>query len=226
MKYNAVLFDWAQTLKGKKEIPSFVLSLIPQLFDSGYRLGIISNSHRYGDARWLRSQLGKLNWIQYFEVVVGSGGMLGPNRPLSTFAGIHKPDSEIFYRALNFINIEPQKAVFIGDSYRCDIMGAKRLGMEAILVDVDKEDYSHRLWNVLEDKPTFRHIVTTYEWISHSTIRIYIRDLSEPLKNGDTIILGTDTFTINWFSTPHNKEDILDTGGAGYQLMEIGLKYL
>lgn len=219
MKYNAVLFDWHQTIKGQT-IPGFVRSLISDLYNSGYRLAIVSNSHRYGDARWLRNKIADLGWSQYFDVVISSGGLLSN----SAAGGLHKPDPEIYYRALNFMNVPPHKAVFLGDSYRCDVIGPKNIGMQAILVDVDAKDYSADLWNTLDDKPTSRSVITSYDWVSENSIRVYVRDLTEPLSNGQKVLVGLDEFTVDGFSQSHSKEDILDTGGAGYQFMNVILQ--
>jgi FMN phosphatase YigB (HAD superfamily) len=37
--------------------------------------------------------------------------------------------------ALETINYEPQEALYVGDIYEVDIVGAKSVGMQAILVD-------------------------------------------------------------------------------------------
>jgi len=43
MKYNAILFDYAGTLNGPGE-QGWVTHMLHDLFEAGYRLGIVSNS--------------------------------------------------------------------------------------------------------------------------------------------------------------------------------------
>ncbi|MGE0057363.1 MAG: HAD family hydrolase [Dehalococcoidia bacterium] len=47
-------------------------------------------------------------------------------------AGCHKPDVLIFQMALREADVEPHEAVFIGDSYDADIVGALGAGMHAV----------------------------------------------------------------------------------------------
>jgi putative hydrolase of the HAD superfamily len=46
-----------------------------------------------------------------------------------------KPHPSIFERALAELDVEPEEAVMVGDSYDDDIAGARALGIRAILVD-------------------------------------------------------------------------------------------
>ncbi len=50
---------------------------------------------------------------------------------LSEELGIRKPDTEIFLYAARALHIQPAECLFVGDSYRNDIVGAKRAGMKA-----------------------------------------------------------------------------------------------
>lgn len=51
--------------------------------------------------------------------------------------GRTKPHPEIFRHALALLDVEPQEAAMIGDSYEDDIQGARALGMKAFLLDRD-----------------------------------------------------------------------------------------
>lgn len=46
-----------------------------------------------------------------------------------------KPHREIFERALNIAGVSAEEVTHIGDSYQSDILGAKKIGIEAVLVD-------------------------------------------------------------------------------------------
>ena len=50
---------------------------------------------------------------------------------LSEEIGIRKPDTRIFHFAANLLQIQPEDCLYIGDSYRNDIVGAKSAGMQA-----------------------------------------------------------------------------------------------
>ena len=51
--------------------------------------------------------------------------------------GRTKPHPEIFRHALALLEVEPEEAAMIGDSYEDDIEGARALGMKAFLLDRD-----------------------------------------------------------------------------------------
>jgi putative hydrolase of the HAD superfamily len=53
----------------------------------------------------------------------------------SHVVGLRKPDAVIFHHALEKLNVAPQEAVYVGDSYGHDIVGAQQAGLRAILLD-------------------------------------------------------------------------------------------
>ena len=51
-------------------------------------------------------------------------------------AGADKPDPAIFTFALSKGGIKPEEAIFVGDQYKVDIVGARAAGIkQAILID-------------------------------------------------------------------------------------------
>ncbi|MEM2565153.1 MAG: HAD-IA family hydrolase, partial [Candidatus Bathyarchaeia archaeon] len=46
-----------------------------------------------------------------------------------------KPDPEVFRYAIKLLHIQPNEAVFIGDSLERDYFGALNAGLRAILID-------------------------------------------------------------------------------------------
>ena len=44
-------------------------------------------------------------------------------------AGVEKPDIRIFNMALNKLGLPPEEVMYIGDSYRKDVLGAKNTGI-------------------------------------------------------------------------------------------------
>jgi FMN phosphatase YigB (HAD superfamily) len=93
---------------------------------SRHRLGIVSNSDGTVEAQ-LRAR-------GLCQVGPGSGG------PVEVIAdsykvGHAKPAPELFYWALDAMRVRPEEAVYIGDSYRIDVRGAKSAGLQALHVD-------------------------------------------------------------------------------------------
>jgi putative hydrolase of the HAD superfamily len=87
----------------------------------GYRLGIISNWS------WnLRDHVVRVGLDSFFELVWASA-----------YAGCNKPHAGIFHQALAQMELLPEQALYVGDSYRHDVVGARNVGMDVALVDRD-----------------------------------------------------------------------------------------
>ncbi len=81
-----------------------------------YRLGVVSNF--YGN---LAAVCGDAGIRAHFTTLVDSGRV-----------GCEKPDPRIFSRALEELEIHGSQAVFVGDSLRRDMAGARAVGMPHI----------------------------------------------------------------------------------------------
>jgi len=103
---------WSYVLPGTYEALSIFQAL-------GFQMHVIGNADGT-----LEQQLIKSNLRKYFGVVIDSH-----------IVQIEKPDPRIFKMALETTNYEPQEALYVGDIYEVDIVGAKSVGMQAILVD-------------------------------------------------------------------------------------------
>ena len=84
----------------------------------GFRLGLISNTHRSLSAFESHFELDGL-----ISVAVSS-----------SVHGYMKPHRSIFEAALGLAGVSPGEAVMVGDSYRHDIEGAIQVGMRAVLL--------------------------------------------------------------------------------------------
>lgn len=84
------------------------------------RLGIVTNNSTIEQIDKLRA----LNIASYFDTVV-----------ISEDVGVTKPDPKIFSIALERIGALAQEAVFIGDNWTNDIIGARNVGMAAVWLD-------------------------------------------------------------------------------------------
>ena len=59
---------------------------------------------------------------------------------ISENIGCEKPDLKAFLNVMSRLNVNPEECLFIGDSYRNDIMGALNVNMAAIwLTNSDKD---------------------------------------------------------------------------------------
>jgi putative hydrolase of the HAD superfamily len=91
---------------------------LARLRAAGLRLGVVSNS----DGR-VEQALEAAGLRDYFDVVVDSG-----------LVGIEKPDPRIFQSALEVLGVKPEEALYIGDLYEVDILGARAAGIAAVLM--------------------------------------------------------------------------------------------
>lgn len=89
-----------------------------QYFAKEYRLAIVSNF--YGN---LESVLTDYDIRQDFETVVESAVI-----------GVSKPDKKLLLTCFERMDIKPESAVIIGDSYKKDIVPAKQLGASTIWI--------------------------------------------------------------------------------------------
>jgi putative hydrolase of the HAD superfamily len=57
----------------------------------------------------------------------------------SAEVGFDKPRPEIFQAALKKAAVNPDEALYVGDQYQIDIVGARGVGIKALLID--RNDY-------------------------------------------------------------------------------------
>jgi HAD superfamily hydrolase (TIGR01549 family) len=96
-----------------------VLSVLESLKTQGYRLGIISNWS------WnLRERVAGVGLTHFFEIVWASA-----------YAGCNKPHPSIFHQALDQIKVPVERALYVGDSYEHDVVGAQSAGLDVVLLD-------------------------------------------------------------------------------------------
>lgn len=86
---------------------------------AGVRLGVVSNS----DGR-VAEALAEVGLARFFGVVVDS-----------KLVGFEKPDPRIFIPALAALGVDPAESLYVGDLYEVDVVGARRAGMAAVLLD-------------------------------------------------------------------------------------------
>ena len=118
----STIFAKIKSYHDKYNIWDLLLPTVPPLLSrlkKNYMLGIISNSDGNLDKLLIRLDLKK-----FFNIVTDS-----------YIVGVEKPDRRIFDTALSSAKAKPENSVYVGDLYYIDIVGARRVGMEGILID-------------------------------------------------------------------------------------------
>jgi len=110
-----------KTYQPQKWVPADVRPTLGTLQRSGYTLGLVSNRPNS-----LREELAELNLIRFFDFYYTAGEI-----------NSWKPDKEIFEYALDLAQSTPESTAYIGDNYYADILGAKKVGLYAVLLDPD-----------------------------------------------------------------------------------------
>jgi putative hydrolase of the HAD superfamily len=96
-----------------------VAPALDNLKELGLTLGLISNVDRDISSSYDGLGLGK--WLKL--------------KITSQEVGFNKPRPEIFLAALKQAKVEPAEAIYVGDQYQIDVVGANRVGMRGILID-------------------------------------------------------------------------------------------
>ena len=86
---------------------------------AGLVAGVISNSNGS-----VRSILEATGLARYLDFVLDS-----------SVVGVEKPDRRIFELALREARVAAGEAVYVGDLYSVDVLGARAAGIDAILLD-------------------------------------------------------------------------------------------
>jgi putative hydrolase of the HAD superfamily len=92
---------------------------LDRLAEAGYRLGVVSNA----DGR-MEDALERAGVRRQVSFVVDSG-----------VEGVAKPDPRIFLEGARRLGLPPDGCLYVGDLYPVDVVGARRAGMDAVLVD-------------------------------------------------------------------------------------------
>jgi putative hydrolase of the HAD superfamily len=108
-----------QQFKTKLVLFDDAVPTLKDLKNRGLILGLISNVER--DLSTTLNELGLPSWL---DIVV-----------TSMDAGFSKPQPEIFEEAMRRAEVQPSEAVYVGDQYQVDCVGAEGAGIKGILLD-------------------------------------------------------------------------------------------
>ncbi len=119
--YQNMLFEQTKPLQGVRELLAF-------LKKRKIKMGIISNAY---DSYEQQTRIKRSGLEPYFDQIVISGGV-----------GYYKPAAKIFCLTLQRLGLVAEDTVYVGDSEKYDIKGAKAVGMKAILLHSKGHDIS------------------------------------------------------------------------------------
>jgi HAD superfamily hydrolase (TIGR01549 family) len=100
-------------------IPEDVFPTLQKLRESEFTVGLVTNRENPVDE--YLNEVGLVNHLDFF---FAAGDI-----------GAWKPSPEIFYYALGLANAKPQEAVYVGDNYYADVVGASSANIQPILID-------------------------------------------------------------------------------------------
>jgi len=95
------------------------IEALGRLRAAGLVTGVISNSNGS-----VRLALERAGLAPHLDFVIDS-----------TVVGIAKPDPRVFHLGLERAGVTATEAVYVGDSYHVDVLGARHVGMGAVLFD-------------------------------------------------------------------------------------------
>lgn len=121
-----------------------VIPALTHLKERGLILGLISNVDR--DIAPLYQGLGLSDWLQVMVT--------------SQEVGFNKPHPEIFQAALKQAGVKPSEAIYVGDQYQIDVVGASKVGMLGILLD------RNGFFEEITDCPKVRRLTEVAEHLS------------------------------------------------------------
>jgi putative hydrolase of the HAD superfamily len=101
-------------------------SVLAELKSGGLLLGLVTNTSLPHAV--IATEFQQLGLHEYFDTVVCSSEIV-----------FRKPDPAMFEVALRSLKVSPDNAMFVGDDYRADILGAKKIGMKTIWLNPNRK---------------------------------------------------------------------------------------
>ena len=100
-------------------MPEEIHTVIPGLRESGYTLGVVSNRDMP-----FQHEIDEMGMRDYFHFSLAAGEVQS-----------WKPEPEVFYAALERADATAPQAIYVGDNYFADVIGARRAGLQPVLYD-------------------------------------------------------------------------------------------
>ena len=114
-----VSIHMGEVYKPDSVVPEDVRRTLPQLKESGYILGVISNRDKP-----FHDVLQEHGISEFFDFSLAAG-------EVNSF----KPDPGVFEHGLRRVNLSARDVIYVGDNYYADVVGARNAGLQPILYD-------------------------------------------------------------------------------------------
>jgi FMN phosphatase YigB (HAD superfamily) len=108
-----------EVYKPESVVPEDVRRTLPQLKESGYVLGVISNRDKP-----FHDVLQDHGISEFFDFSLAAGEV-----------NIFKPDPGVFEHGLQRVNLSAGEVMYVGDNYYADVVGARNAGLQPVLYD-------------------------------------------------------------------------------------------
>jgi len=118
-----------------------------QALSGRHRLGVVSN----GDAVQQRLKLEKLGIAHYFECTVVSDDI-----------GCRKPAPRIFLEPCSRLRTSPEQALYVGDRYEIDVLGARAAGLTGVWLDRQGLRAGHHLPPIISSLDDLRSLLARH----------------------------------------------------------------
>jgi len=108
-----------EVYKPESIVPEDVRRTLPQLKESGYILGVISNRDKPFHDLLQDHGIG-----EFFDFSLAAGEV-----------NIFKPDPGVFDHGLQRVKLSAKEVIYVGDNYYADVVGARAAGLQPVLYD-------------------------------------------------------------------------------------------
>lgn len=102
-------------------VPDEVRETLVELKKAGYLMAVLSNRDKP-----FMDVLENHKISEFFDFSMAGGEV-----------NSYKPEPGLFEHALKRTNLSPQEAIYVGDNYYADVVGARRAGLRPVLFDPD-----------------------------------------------------------------------------------------
>jgi len=102
-------------------VPPETVATLSSLRQAGLRLAVLSNRREPCD-----DELETLGLLSFMDFALVAGQV-----------SYWKPQPEIFHHAVERLQISPSEVLYVGDNYYADVVGARRAGLQPVLIDPD-----------------------------------------------------------------------------------------
>jgi FMN phosphatase YigB (HAD superfamily) len=109
----------AENYKPQIHMPEGAPTLLANLKDAGYILGMVSNRSKPFD-----DELKEMDLREFFHFTLAGGDV-----------NAFKPDRAIFDEAIKRAGTSAPETMYVGDNYFADVVGSRRAGLQPVLYD-------------------------------------------------------------------------------------------